>query len=57
MMRTFPILMTSLLANSAFAMNIDTMLLIGDEYGNGVFTISNEGETTELFNRILLKSK
>ena len=47
MMRTFPILMTSLLANSAFAMNIDTMLLIGDEYGNGVFTISNQGETTE----------
>ncbi|WP_320204289.1 hypothetical protein [Vibrio campbellii] len=47
MMRTFPILMTSLLANSAFAMNIDTMLLIGDEYGNGVFTISNEEETTE----------
>ncbi|WP_240998157.1 hypothetical protein [Vibrio owensii] len=28
-------------------MNVDTMLLVGDEYGNGVFTISNNKSTTE----------
>ncbi|EDP60128.1 hypothetical protein [Vibrio sp. AND4] len=34
-------------ANSTLAMNVDTMLLVSDEYGNGVFTISNEKTTPE----------
>ena len=29
-------------ANSTFAMNVNTMLLVSDEYGNGVFTVSSE---------------
>ena len=29
-------------SNSTFSMGVDTMLLVSDEYGNGVFTVSNE---------------
>lgn len=47
MMKSLPILAVALFANTASAMNVDTMLLVGDEYGNGVFTISNNKPMTE----------
>lgn len=51
-MKKLPILLTTVLATSvnANAMNVDTMLLVGDEYGNGVFTLTNRKEITEFIN-------
>ncbi|CAK1769797.1 hypothetical protein EDB69_0660 [Vibrio crassostreae] len=46
-MKKLPILLTAALATSVNAMNVDTMLLVGDEYGNGVFTLSNSNKITE----------
>ena len=47
MMKSLPIFAAALISTAASAMNVDTMLLVGDEYGNGVFTISNNKSTTE----------
>ncbi|CAK2914721.1 Pilus assembly protein [Vibrio crassostreae] len=46
-MKKLPILLTAALATSVNAMNVDTMLLVGDEYGNGVFTLTNSNKITE----------
>lgn len=46
-MKKLPILLTAALTTSVNAMNVDTMLLVGDEYGNGVFTLSNSNKITE----------
>ena len=36
-----------LVANNANALMLDTMLLIGDKYGNGVFSLTNNTGMTE----------
>ena len=46
-MKKLPILLTAALATSVNAINVDTMLLVGDEYGNGVFTLTNSNKITE----------
>lgn len=41
-MKKVTTLVALVFSNSTFAMGVDTMLLVSDEYGNGVFTVSNE---------------
>ncbi|EFP96071.1 hypothetical protein [Vibrio caribbeanicus] len=44
-------------ANSTFAMNVNTMLLVSDEYGNGVFTVSNEKTIPEFIQTKIIQLK
>ena len=46
-----------LFANSTFAMNVNTMLLVSDEYGNGVFTVSNEKTMPEFIQTKIIQLK
>ena len=43
--------------NSTFAMNVNTMLLVSDEYGNGVFTVSNEKTMPEFIQTKIIQLK
>ncbi|EKO3858712.1 hypothetical protein DS957_022865 [Vibrio harveyi] len=46
-MKSLPIFAAALISTTVSAMNVDTMLLVSDEYGNGVFTVSNNKPVTE----------